>query len=82
MWTMKQNEPLSRRAVLSGIAAGPALLAETAAAQTQTAATPIPPTASESSVSDKALSDLRRASATLSKLAVPMDLEPAFVFRP
>ncbi len=78
---------ISRRRVAALLAAAPLAAQVTSPPTTQKipplgAPTPASPAATPEQKLQKAYDDIRQVSARLSKLEVPMNVEPAFAFKP
>jgi hypothetical protein len=78
---------MSRRRMAALLAAAPLAAQVASPPATQKtpplgAPTPAPPSATPDQKLQKAYDDVRQISARLSKLEVPMNVEPAFAFKP
>jgi hypothetical protein len=71
---------MTRRQWTALVGAAP-LLGQVTSKPPQGAPTPAPPSASPEEKLKKAYTDIRDVSDRLSKLEVPMDIEPAFAFK-
>jgi hypothetical protein len=73
---------LTRRYVAAMLAATPLLAQVTQKTPPQGAPAPAPPNATPAQKLQKASADVRQVSDRLAQMEVPMDVEPAFAFRP
>ncbi|HSU58199.1 MAG TPA: hypothetical protein VLI55_02700 [Bryobacteraceae bacterium] len=73
---------LTRRQWTALIAAAPLAAQVTSKIPPQGAPAPSPPSANPQQALQKAYADVRALSDRLSKMEVPMNVEPAFAFRP
>ena len=73
---------MTRRQMAMLVAAAPLAAQVTSKVPPQGTPAPSPPAATPQEKLQKAYADIRAVSDRLSKMEVPMDLEPAFAFRP
>ncbi|MBV9265692.1 MAG: hypothetical protein JO061_05940 [Acidobacteriaceae bacterium] len=71
-----------RQLALSGLAATSAIAQVTSPVPPQGTPKPAPPSASPAQKLDKAYDDIRAVSKRLSAIEIPIDIEPAFTFKP
>lgn len=73
---------MTRRQVAALLGASPLLAQVTQKIPPQAAPAPAPPNATPEQKVEKALADVHEASARLAQIELPMNIEPAFAFRP
>jgi hypothetical protein len=73
---------LSRRQLAALFTATPALAQVSSTVPPQGAPKPAPPSASPEQKVEKALDDIRTTSRRLAAIELPMNVEPAFAFKP
>jgi hypothetical protein len=82
---MRSRRPLSRftrRECASFLSAAPLLAQVAQKTPPQGAPSPAPPAATPEQKRQKAFADIHDVSARLAQMEVPMNVEPAFAFRP
>lgn len=73
---------MTRRQCTALLGASPLLGQVTQKTPPQGAPKPAPPTATPAQKRQKAIADVKQVSDRLAQLELPMDVEPAFAFRP
>ena len=73
---------MTRRQMAVLLGASPLLAQVTQKIPPQGVPTPAPPNATPEQKLEKALADVRQTSSRLAQIELPMNIEPAFAFRP
>jgi hypothetical protein len=73
---------MTRRQLAALLGASPLLAQATQKTPPQAVPTPAPPNATPEQKRQKAMADVHQASSRLAQIELPMDIEPAFAFRP
>jgi hypothetical protein len=79
---MKSQSKLTRRAVVSVLAAAAPVAAQVTSPVPPKGVPEVPPSGSVADDLQKAVANVKQASDRLASLSVPTALEPAFAFRP